>query len=145
MFFKFTTFTDYIDWGIFNAGEFTPNDKIDAYLNAYYQSFLLMVGNVQPSYNNLERCFMIVVLIMGACFYSAMVGQMAVLVANVNAVAQRHRTKQDTTMDVLRCARTRGTPERLAGRKGGLPAGSNGQARLCHTSKLTISAVPRNC
>ncbi len=61
-----------------------------------------MVGNSQIAYNNLERVFMIMVLIMGACFYSAMVGQMAVLVANMNTVALRHRTKQDTTMDVLR-------------------------------------------
>ena len=40
--------------------------------------------------NNDERVFFITVGILGVCFYSAVVGQMSVLVANMNTVGLRH-------------------------------------------------------
>ncbi|GFH08072.1 cyclic nucleotide-binding domain-containing protein, partial [Haematococcus lacustris] len=110
MLYRFTTFADYTEWGMFVGGLISEEAKLSAYISAYYQSwllcvpqsFLLLVGNNQPSHNNLERVFMVLVLILGAIFYSAVVGQMAVLVATMNTVGLRHRTKEDQTMDVLR-------------------------------------------
>lgn len=55
------------------------------------QCFLMLVGNNQTASNNLERVFMIIVAILGTCCWSAVVGQMAVLVANMNTVGLRHR------------------------------------------------------
>eukprot|EP00798_Chlamydomonas_sp_ICE-L_P018042 gene18042-24459_t len=66
------------------------NQAVTLYLSAFYQSFLMLVGNNQEPVNNAERTFFIVIGILGTCFYSAVVGQMAVLVANMAPVAMRH-------------------------------------------------------
>ena len=57
---------------------------------------------MQLAYNDYERVFMIISLLLGACFYSGVMGQMTLLVANMNIVASRHKQKKDTTMDALR-------------------------------------------
>ncbi len=41
--------------------------------------------------NNAERLFFIFINILGTCLYSAVVGQMAVLVANMNTIGLRHK------------------------------------------------------
>ena len=46
---------------------------------------------VQVPLNDAERIYFIVVGILGTCFYSAVVGQMSVLVANMNTVGLRHK------------------------------------------------------
>lgn len=51
---------------------------------------LLQVGDSVNSYNNYERVFMVLVLLGGALLYSAVVGQMAVLVATLNVATNRH-------------------------------------------------------
>lgn len=48
------------------------------------------MGDNIPAYNNYERVFMVVVLIMGTFLYSAVVGQMAMLVATMNVAINRH-------------------------------------------------------
>ncbi len=57
---------------------------------SYYYSFLLLVGDNINAYNNYERTFYVVVLIAGTFFYSAVVGQMATLVATMNVAVNRH-------------------------------------------------------
>ncbi|GAX77256.1 hypothetical protein CEUSTIGMA_g4702.t1 [Chlamydomonas eustigma] len=105
--YKFSSFTPSVtDWAfdILNDG-----NVVSYYLGAYYQCFLLIVGNNQTPRNDAERVFFICVNILGTCFYSAVVGQMAVLVANMNTIGLRHKQKEDMTMDVLRYA---GAPRR---------------------------------
>ncbi|PNH06237.1 Cyclic nucleotide-gated cation channel alpha-3 [Tetrabaena socialis] len=78
------------------------------YLTTYYYSFLLLVGDNVPSYNNYERAFFVLVLIGGTFFYSAVVGQMATLVATMNVAVNRHGQKLLMVQDALRYA---GVPE----------------------------------
>jgi hypothetical protein len=103
MMYQFCTFPEgqsIYDWSFYVASE---DGSIPAYyLNAYYQSFLLIVGNYQVPSNNAERVFFIIVGILGTCFYAAAVGQMSVLIANMSIVSLRHKQKRDMTMDVLR-------------------------------------------
>lgn len=91
MLYKYTSFASYDEWGIFLGGAISEDAKVSAYISSYYQSFLLLLGDNKASANNLERCYFVLILILGACFYSAVVGQMAVLVANMNIVGLRHR------------------------------------------------------
>jgi hypothetical protein len=122
------TYPNVDDWAF---DTLNSNNEISYYLSAYFQSFMIIVGNYQargilpfhpthparsdptplpihfdrPGYippflsihpsiqvplNNDERVFFIVVGILGVCFYSAVVGQMSVLVANMNTVGLRH-------------------------------------------------------
>lgn len=55
-------------------------------------------GPYQVPRNNAERMFFITINILGTCLYSAVVGQMAVLVANMNTIGLRHKQKEDMTM-----------------------------------------------
>lgn len=50
----------------------------------------LQVGDNITAYNNYERTFMVVVLLGGTLLYSAVVGQMAILVATLNVAINRH-------------------------------------------------------
>lgn len=50
----------------------------------------LQVGDNITAYNNYERTFMVLVLLGGALMYSAVVGQMAILVATLNVATNRH-------------------------------------------------------
>lgn len=46
---------------------------------------------LQVPLNNAERVFFIVCGVCGTCFYAAVVGQMALLVASLNIVSIRHK------------------------------------------------------
>eukprot|EP00955_Chlamydomonas_euryale_P046480 353436-Chlamydomonas_euryale.AAC.20 len=72
------------------------------YVSSYYQVFLSVMGDNITPLNDSERIFFIFVSIGGTCFYSAMLGQMALLVANLNVVASRHKQRSDISMEVLR-------------------------------------------
>lgn len=48
------------------------------------------VGDNINAYNNYERTFYCVVEVLGVFFYSAVVGQMATLVATLNVTINRH-------------------------------------------------------
>lgn len=54
------------------------------------------------AYNNVERVFMILVLLGGTLLYSAVVGHMAVLVATLNTTLNRHTQRQYLLGDMLR-------------------------------------------
>ena len=71
----------------------TYNDgsHVSYYLGAYYQSFLMIVGNYQVPLNNSERILFIFIGILGVCMYAAIVGQMSMLVADMDVIAIRHR------------------------------------------------------
>ncbi len=60
-----------------------------------------MGDNVTPQ-NNWEYIFCCVVLVIGACFMATVVGNMALLVSNMNITAARHRTKMDLITDTVR-------------------------------------------
>ena len=103
MMYQFCTFPEgqsIYDWSFYVASD---DGSLPAYyLSAYYQSFLMIVGNYQVPTNNAERVFFIIIGILGTCFYAAAVGQMSVLIANMSIVSLRHKQKRDMTMDVLR-------------------------------------------
>eukprot|EP00198_Chlamydomonas_reinhardtii_P004689 XP_001694025.1 predicted protein [Chlamydomonas reinhardtii] len=72
------------------------------YIMLFYSSFLLLVGDNINAYNNYERTFYCVVEVLGVFFYSAVVGQMATLVATLNVTINRHGQKSIMTQDALR-------------------------------------------
>ncbi|KAG2430570.1 hypothetical protein HXX76_010089 [Chlamydomonas incerta] len=72
------------------------------YIMCFYSSFLLMVGDNINAYNNYERTFYCIVELLGVFFYSAVVGQMATLVATLNVTINRHGQKSIMTQDALR-------------------------------------------
>ncbi|GIL81620.1 hypothetical protein Vretifemale_10634, partial [Volvox reticuliferus] len=90
------------DWGFDTLND---ENRLTWYLSAFYYSFLLLIGDNIQAQNNYERLFFILALVAGACFYSAVVGNMALLVANMNTVAVRFRQKLDMTQDALRYMR----------------------------------------
>ncbi|GMH39832.1 hypothetical protein BSKO_07736 [Bryopsis sp. KO-2023] len=88
----------HIHWRLFDDDESIATQ----YMETYYRSFLLMVGdNVEPN-NNVERSFCCVVLVLGACFYATVVGNMALLVNNLNATSARHNKRKDVLQDAVR-------------------------------------------
>ncbi|KAG1665646.1 hypothetical protein FOA52_011240 [Chlamydomonas sp. UWO 241] len=87
---------------------FQTTSPVLQYLSAYYSCFLMIMGDNLTPLNDKERLFFIIASILGTCFYSAMLGQMALLVANLNIVASRHNQRQDITLDVIRYT---GVPE----------------------------------
>ncbi|KXZ53117.1 hypothetical protein GPECTOR_7g1007 [Gonium pectorale] len=93
-----------------NSDSGHPN-QVTYYVVSYYYSFLLLVGDNITAYNNFERTFFVVVLIAGTFFYSAVVGQMATLVATMNVAVNRHGQKLLMVQDALRYA---GVPERFS-------------------------------
>ncbi|GIL58478.1 hypothetical protein Vafri_13605 [Volvox africanus] len=90
------------EWGFDTLDD---ENRLTWYLSAFYYSFLLLIGDNIQATNNYERLFFILALVAGACFYSAVVGNMALLVANMNTVAVRFRQKLDMTQDALRYMR----------------------------------------
>ena len=66
-----------------------------------YVAVSKMGDNVGPM-NNWEYIFCCVVLVIGACFMATVVGNMALLVSNMNVTAARHRTKMDMITDAVR-------------------------------------------
>ncbi|KAK9824343.1 hypothetical protein WJX72_009567 [[Myrmecia] bisecta] len=72
------------------------------YVLALYGSLQLMVGNGITTSGTPERIFVSVVLLLGACFYAIVVGNMSVLVSNLNATAARHRQRQDMVVQSAR-------------------------------------------
>ncbi|KXZ48351.1 hypothetical protein GPECTOR_28g758 [Gonium pectorale] len=78
-------------------------DLLAEYSSALYLSFVLVVGSDNlPAQNNLERAFMIAMLITGAVLYALIISNMAVLAANLNSLASRYRTKSAQATDALR-------------------------------------------
>ncbi|KAG2430561.1 hypothetical protein HXX76_010080 [Chlamydomonas incerta] len=91
------------DWA-FNMATQHEDSVITSYVASYYYSFLLLVGDNINAYNNYERTFYVLVLIAGTFFYSAVVGQMATLVATMNVAVNRHAQKLLMVQDALRYA-----------------------------------------
>ncbi|KXZ48358.1 hypothetical protein GPECTOR_28g765 [Gonium pectorale] len=83
------------------------------YLEAYLQSFLLMIGNDIGPQNNIERLYCTGILVIGACFYAIVVGHMSLLVNNMNPTASRHKFKKDIINNTVRYL---GAPRDIAGR-----------------------------
>ncbi|GLI64818.1 hypothetical protein VaNZ11_008225 [Volvox africanus] len=83
------------------------------YLEAYLQSFLLMIGNDISPKNNIERLYCTGILVIGACFYAIVVGHMSLLVNNMNPTASRHKFKKDIINNTVRYL---GAPRDIAGR-----------------------------
>ncbi|PNW70128.1 hypothetical protein CHLRE_17g706900v5 [Chlamydomonas reinhardtii] len=83
------------------------------YVEAYLQSFLLMIGNDINPQNNIERLYCTGILVIGACFYAIVVGHMSLLVNNMNPTASRHKFKKDIINNTVRYL---GAPRDIAGR-----------------------------
>ncbi|KAG2485209.1 hypothetical protein HYH03_015996 [Edaphochlamys debaryana] len=90
------------NWAFLAATEDEEDKMIFKYVVSYYYSFLLLVGDNIPVFNNYERVFYTVVEMLGIFFYSAIVGQMATLVATMNVAVNRHAQKGIMTQDTLR-------------------------------------------
>ncbi|KAG2436218.1 hypothetical protein HXX76_006530 [Chlamydomonas incerta] len=92
-------YTEGQDWGFDTQQD---NNKLTCYLSAFYYSFLLLIGDNVAAVNSYERVFFVITLLAGACFYSAVVGNMAILIASMNTVSVRYRQRLDMTQDALR-------------------------------------------
>jgi hypothetical protein len=60
------------------------------YLQTLYSALLLMLSNDVSPQNNIERAYCSVVLVLGACFYAIVVGNMSFLVTSMGPTAARH-------------------------------------------------------
>ncbi len=69
----------------------------------------IATGNDVFPANDVERLYCTLVLVMGACFYAIVVGNMSLLVNNLNPTASRHRFKKDIIVNTIRYVRIRYT------------------------------------
>ncbi|GLI67898.1 hypothetical protein VaNZ11_012222 [Volvox africanus] len=75
------------------------------YSVALYYSYVLVVGSDNPAMqpeNNVERVFMIVMLVTGSLLSALVVSHMAMLVVNYNSLSSRYLTKAALASDALR-------------------------------------------
>ncbi len=77
---------------------FSLSTACRSYLNTYD----LMIGNDTLPGNDIERLICCVVLAMGAMFYAIILGNMSLLVNNMDPTASRHRLKKDITTNTIR-------------------------------------------
>lgn len=79
-----------------------PGSHRETYMAGLYAAFLSLVGSdVSPRTLN-QRLFSSVTLLVGACFYATIVGNMALLVANFNITQTRQRQKLDMVVNAMR-------------------------------------------
>mmetsp|Transcript_5229 Transcript_5229/g.11435 ORF Transcript_5229/g.11435 Transcript_5229/m.11435 type:complete len:751 (+) Transcript_5229:346-2598(+) len=76
--------------------------EITYYLQGYYNAFVLMIGNDIAPMNNVEVIYCTGVLIIGACFYAIIIGNVSLLVNNLNPTASRHKFKKDIINNAIR-------------------------------------------
>ncbi|GLC33901.1 hypothetical protein PLESTM_000131800 [Pleodorina starrii] len=74
----------------------------EEYVFAFYQCFLLMLGDRPDTYNNVERVFAVILLSMGACLYAVVVSSITMLVTNMWSMASRHKQRSSMLQDALR-------------------------------------------
>ncbi|KXZ55443.1 hypothetical protein GPECTOR_3g92 [Gonium pectorale] len=67
-----------------------------------YSAFLLLLGDRPDANNNVERIIVTCLLFMGTLLYAVVMGSMAVLVANMWAIASRHKQRAQQVRDALR-------------------------------------------
>ncbi|KAG2487305.1 hypothetical protein HYH03_014144 [Edaphochlamys debaryana] len=88
------------------AGEYS---FLSHYSLAIYCSLMLVVGaDNLTAVNNLERIFFIVMLFLGIVLYALVISNMALLAANLNSMAARHKLRGALAADALRYV---GAPE----------------------------------
>eukprot|EP00198_Chlamydomonas_reinhardtii_P010491 XP_001699828.1 predicted protein [Chlamydomonas reinhardtii] len=89
---------------LFGMAGLRPADPlITQYSYSIYYSLVLVVGGDNlPANNNLERAFMIVMLVAGSILYALVVSNMAFLVANFNSLSSRYKSKAALAADALR-------------------------------------------
>ena len=66
-----------------------------AYLLSFYNSLLLMTGEDLDAYSDAERLFCSIALSLGVCFYGFIIGNVMMLLNNMDAMRQFHREKID--------------------------------------------------
>lgn len=59
-------------------------------------------GNPAEARSSIEKIYSVIMLILGACFYATVVGNMALLISNMNVTAARHKQRKTVVMDVAR-------------------------------------------
>ncbi|KAG2426883.1 hypothetical protein HXX76_012670 [Chlamydomonas incerta] len=97
------TWLDDWPWLFRVSGLRAADPLITQYSYSIYYSLVLVVGgdNLQAN-NNLERVFMIVLLVAGSILYALVVSNMAFLVANFNSLSSRYKSKAALAADALR-------------------------------------------
>ncbi|KAL6749390.1 hypothetical protein V8C86DRAFT_2849289 [Haematococcus lacustris] len=103
--------SSWLDWTFDSIGSGTG--ELTYFLFAYLNSFLLMIGNDMQPLNDYERLYSVFVLILGACFYAIIVGNISLLVNNMNPTASRHKFKKDIVQNTIRYL---GAPQPLVNR-----------------------------
>lgn len=86
----------------YNLGRGKDDSLTARYLEGFYLMFCAMGGQNIVPVNNAERLYASIVLLIGAMFYATIIGNMALLVSNLNATNARHKHKQELVMDVVR-------------------------------------------
>ena len=61
-----------------------------------------MIGNDTNPQNDIERLYCCFVICAGACFYAIILGNISLLVNNMDPTASRHRLKKDITSNTIR-------------------------------------------
>ncbi|GLC33903.1 hypothetical protein PLESTB_000816300 [Pleodorina starrii] len=88
---------------IFTAGGCSGcSSDLGRYLFAFYRCFLILLGDRPQAYNNVERIFVLVLLLLGACLYAVIMGSMTLLVSNMWSMASRHKQRAAMLQDALR-------------------------------------------
>eukprot|EP00955_Chlamydomonas_euryale_P109876 365963-Chlamydomonas_euryale.AAC.9 len=72
------------------------------FLAAFYNTFVLMIGNNIDPGNSWEQALCCFVTLGGAAFYSIILGSISLLVSNMDPGATRHRLKRDIIHNTMR-------------------------------------------
>jgi len=87
------SFTEQVEFG---SSTFTY------FLAAFYNTFVLMIGNNIDPGNSWEQALCCFVTLGGAAFYSIILGSISLLVSNMDPGATRHRLKRDIIHNTMR-------------------------------------------
>ncbi|KAG1666226.1 hypothetical protein FOA52_011526 [Chlamydomonas sp. UWO 241] len=86
----------------FNEQVAPGSSSFTYFLQAFYNTFELMIGNDIIPGNSIEQLYCCFVMGLGACFYAIILGSISLLVTNMDPGATRHRLKRDIIHNTLR-------------------------------------------
>ena len=78
-----------------------PNDTSGAYITAFYQSVLLMMGEKLELNSTPEKIFALVVIIFTSIFVAILFGEVAMIVSSFNANSQKYRRKMTELYEAM--------------------------------------------
>eukprot|EP00798_Chlamydomonas_sp_ICE-L_P026420 gene26420-17519_t len=115
-FFLFRTLRYAVDepWSMEMLG--MNSSMVTYYLSGFHNTYMLMMGNDFYPGNNIEYVYAIFVQVIGACFYAIIIGNISLLINNMNPTNSRHNAKKDIINNSVSCVWYLGAPKLLADR-----------------------------